>query len=126
MKFCPKFDDFLRNQINELYEKFEYDSRRLQREFTEKMENVYECIEKLELGRNDQNGNIQNSDYSISGDFREAMANIFIGMIGLLLYIISTFQVNFSGHFKTEKNANLKIEKNAPILKLKICANFKI
>ena len=37
--------------IQDLQEKLEYDCRRMNREFSEKLDNVYECIEKLELGR---------------------------------------------------------------------------
>ena len=41
----------LKSIIVELQEKLEYDCRRLNREFSEKLDNVYECIEKLEIGR---------------------------------------------------------------------------
>ena len=37
--------------IQDLQEKLEYDCRRMNREFSEKLDNIYECIEKLELGR---------------------------------------------------------------------------
>ena len=56
------------------------------------MENVYECIEKLELGRAHGQSTLHGESAAM-GEFREALANIFIGMIGLVLYILSTIQV---------------------------------
>ena len=47
--------------ITELQEKLEYDTRRMNREFSEKLDNVYECIEKLELGREKKAGNARQS-----------------------------------------------------------------
>ena len=44
--------------MSELQEKLEYDCRRLNREFSEKLDNVYECIEKLELGREKKQGKV--------------------------------------------------------------------
>lgn len=48
-----------KSMIQELQEKLEYDCRRMNREFSEKLDNVYECIEKLELGREKKLGKLR-------------------------------------------------------------------
>ena len=47
--------------IQDLQEKLEYDCRRMNREFSEKLDNVYECIEKLEMGREKKLGKFNGS-----------------------------------------------------------------
>ena len=81
----------LRNQITELYEKFDYDSRRMHREFTDKIDKVYECIEKLQIGRD---AITVQENMSPMNDVKETLANVIIGIIGLLLYITSAILVS--------------------------------
>ena len=61
------------------------------------MDNVYECIEKLEMGRSHSHNGVQHDPGPIV-DIKEALCNIFIGTIGLILYVMSNVQVKF--HFK--------------------------
>ena len=56
------------------------------------MDNVYECIEKLEMGRSHSHNGVHQETGPI-GDIKEALCNIFIGSIGLLLYVLSAVQV---------------------------------
>ncbi|CAG5112893.1 Oidioi.mRNA.OKI2018_I69.chr2.g7058.t1.cds [Oikopleura dioica] len=77
----------LKNQINEMSEKFEYDNRRIQREFNEKLDNIYECIEKLELGRLRAEKARQEPE-AIAG-LKDAVIAIFTGVLALIFYILT-------------------------------------
>lgn len=77
----------LKNQINEMSEKLEYDNRRIQREFNEKLDNIYECIEKLELGRLRAEKTRQEPE-AIAG-LKDAVIAIFTGVLALIFYILT-------------------------------------
>ena len=75
-------------------EKFEYDNRRIQREFNEKLDNIYECIEKLELGRLRAEKARQEPE-AIAG-LKDAVIAIFTGVLALIFYILTFLTVRFS------------------------------
>ena len=77
--------------ISELQEKLEYDCRRLNREFSEKLDNIYECIEKLELGREKKQEN--KKEHESAEAFKDLIVNIVLGIFALVFYILNTIQV---------------------------------
>ena len=85
-------------------EKFEYDNRRIQREFNEKLDNVYECIEKLELGRLRAEKTRQEPE-AIAG-LKDAVIAIFTGTLALILYILTFLSVR---NMKKQKKVKISI-----------------
>jgi hypothetical protein len=72
-------------------EKLEYDNRRIQREFNEKLDNIYECIEKLELGRL-RAEKTRHEPEAIAG-LKDAVIAIFTGVLALIFYILTFLSV---------------------------------
>ena len=99
--------------IQELQEKLEYDCRRMNREFSEKLDNVYECIEKLELGREKKLGKLElleplyqileaekkMADSESAESLKELLVNLLLGLFAIVLFVIKTVQVSINQFF---------------------------
>ena len=99
-----------KSMIQELQEKLEYDCRRMNREFSEKLDNVYECIEKLELGREKKLGKLEllkllyqileaekkMADSESAESLKELLVNLLLGLFAIVLFVIKTVQVSLN------------------------------
>jgi hypothetical protein len=86
----------LKSMISELQEKLEYDCRRMNREFSEKLDNVYECIEKLELGREKKEENKRDQNHESAEALKDLVVNVVLGIFALVFYILNTIQAAIS------------------------------
>jgi len=83
-----------KSMIQDLQEKLEYDCRRMNREFSEKLDNVYECIEKLEMGREKklEAEKKQQADNEPVEGLKELLVNVLLGLFAIVLFCIKTVQ----------------------------------
>lgn len=82
----------LKSIIVELQEKLEYDCRRLNREFSEKLDNVYECIEKLEIGREKKLNKEIKREHESAEALKDFICSIVLGIFAIIFFILNIIQ----------------------------------
>ena len=111
-----------KSMIQELQEKLEYDCRRMNREFSEKLDNVYECIEKLELGREKKLGKLEllkllyqileaekkMADSESAESLKELLVNLLLGLFAIVLFVIKTVQVSINQFFSQKSSISAR------------------